>query len=251
MAKMQIDKKKFPFLARWKQKGFQEFPTFPPELILPYIASFGLDTEYFRRLFREKVSSEYPEFLRTFSKEQLKELEDSWVITAGWLMAYFRMGRAYVNENDIIKNVVIKARDRIPKVGYSKALKHLGRVLLPDTQGRRQTYSTDEPVILKYIYRELQNCIKEIRKALNIYLKRGFESDKWNIEEIKEEIPNIQEIFSDNELHIVTDPKFTPSEASLKIISLRLEKAGRRLTPRAIKNILNAVPPELTPYITP
>lgn len=249
-------KERFPFLARWKQKGFQEFPTFPPNLILRYIALFGLDEKRLRQSIQKALSKSPFSFIPlpfTYTKERFKELEDYYVMQGAILMAFLRMGRATEKEKDKIVNTVIKQRGRIGK-GESKkeAQKTLGNEVLPNTKGGKEIYSMDEKVILKYIYRELNDCIKSIRKNLWIPLKKVsyYGQEKPDVESIKESIPDILDIFCDEEIPILIDQKFSVSDSSLEIISKRLRKAYRWLKPRSIENILNKVLPKFTPNLS-
>lgn len=231
-------KDRYPFLAAWKLQGFKEFPGIPINAI---------KTEFKKRFFEE---------LREFDETIECSEEEADKITKDWMNRIIKtLPGVLMLERLKLGTFVDKGRKEITKGGdREKFLRHLQDKFFPSTKGGPIVVSTIQKQILKSIHLEVKECIEAIRRDLeDIPLRNTCEYDwsKDRTEDIKESIPEINEIFTDTELSIITrNPSI--AKTSYKIIAERLKTAVRfRISPRTLENILSGVPPLSFPQLPP
>ncbi len=241
-------RKKYPTAAKWKQEGLEQFPKLPLFFKLRNIASHGLDKKGLREAVRKRFQS--PIFLGYTNKE-LKEMENFCVENGNILMALIRLAKAVdKTQRDTLKERMKQITKMEVEGSRKEAAKNLANALLPKTRGGPGCYFQDEELVLKCLYLELRDCIKLMRRHLDIPCKKTSGCSHNTIEDAKKELPDISDILTDEEIPDLIKQDYSPSKAALKIISHRLKRSknlSRRLTPRAIQNIVYKLPRELTP----
>ncbi len=151
---------------------------------------------------------------------------------------------AYIQEAQV--RIVAKGENR-GEVG-----RDLIKKFLPKTNGG-PGFTKNQAIIIKYIHRELQKLIKDVRYKLEIPLKKSsdFYRETWDVEKkginseyIKECCPEIFHFLDEKEISIlIIEPSIAKS--SLKIITKRLSKSlhiNQRITSTSLKNILSKTP---------
>jgi hypothetical protein len=125
---------------------------------------------------------------------------------------------------------------------YESALRELGRKVLPQTKGGKVIRTRRLRVTLKVIHYELQDCIKEIRTAMDIPITKNSPYSSWGTDmtdDIKERFPAINYILSSKEMASITKKK-NPAELSLEIIHSRLKKAvPSPIKERSLRKVLD------------
>ncbi len=147
-------KKRYPFLALWKKRGFDEFPSIPVSAII----------EYYRKSFYD--------YLRRDGRSPLKEIllenrpENAVIIDAAnelfdrdakeWM---FRAAeQMIIAETWEVGRLAVEARNRVIN-GENReiVLRDLGRKILPQTKGGASIFTVDQKKTLKVLYHELQD----------------------------------------------------------------------------------------------
>jgi hypothetical protein len=269
---------RYPYLAHWKKRGFEKFPSIPPEVLRK--AKIEVPKNAFREGVREGLRKRelgLSDFEKTRIAEALgfdvaylfpKDLEDNNPLVRVLTDCEDFITALY--EPTIEQNAVTKMQDEMNAVkkkkgefvdqarkrimtgeDYENVLRELGRELLPKTKGGGTTLTENGKRILKRLYLEMQDCIKEVRRRLMIPLKSipDDEIAHWdsigNIPgTIKQEIPEISTIFTDKELSPLVKGKPIADTAAMIILN-RLKKHSCRLqiTTRRFQDILSEVPP--------
>ena len=204
----------YPYLVHWKQQGFDNFPTVPPEVILanekkvPETLAAELGEGILADIaLREQHQRKIDEFLRRKGSE-----------TVEFLMELDRgtprneVMRKWANSN------------------------------LPNPQGGSVIPNEERRVIIKRIYYELIDCIKDVRTALDVPL-RETEGYDWSIsdeiiEANKEMVPEADSIFEEKEFYLLfQEPSIR--NVALKILRERLIRfAYLPFTTRTLQDII-------------
>jgi len=189
---------KYPYLVHWKQQGFDKFPTVPPEKI---IAS--------EKKVPETLAAALGGILGDIAlREQHQRKIDEYRRRKGIETAELR---AEFNRS----------------FSRTEIMKKWANSNLPKTRGGSGMPDEERRLIIKLIYYELIDCIKDIRKALDVPLTET-KDDDWpmpaeTIEDVKEMVPYADSIFEEKELpQLFKSPSI--KDAALKIIHKRLRR---------------------------
>jgi hypothetical protein len=263
----------YPFLYSWKKCGVENFPTIPFNEIIN-----GYKEKFWHHI---KNSDEIPVagiFLND-DPNILENFEDALNLRFAAKMN-LAIEQNEQNNRSAIKNIDLdKELDRLLKEwilddtrrlikaqwlkwgqlvhearqkilcgeGRKGVLRELGDKIFPPTKGGPSLLTEDQKRTLKILHAELQQCIRDIRRALDIPLKKD-SSYSWGTDEsenIIEFFPKIEMLFEKKELPILTkEPSL--AKTSLKIITKRINHSVRhvhkRIKPRTLQNMLDSVP---------
>lgn len=238
----QTFKKRYPYLIYWKERGFKEFPTIPPDVILDkakksfeksYTKTLN-NSVYSRFLPEEVVQARLQETLNS-AKPLLDEMTAN-ICQAQIDTTIYEMG---MQDIELLKKFKINGDSR------DKIIREWGRKTLPQTKGGPAILSRNVRYVLKKVYKELIKCIKEVRKKLDVPLTNT-ENYKYDSDvmpgEIKELVPSILLIFNEEELPLLID---NPSikDTAFKIMHNRLRRCVLNpITSRTLENILYKTP---------
>lgn len=133
-------------------------------------------------------------------------------------------------------------------------LRDLGRKIFPQTRGGASIFTEDEKRTLKTLYLELQECIKEIRRKLDIPLKQPgvYDLTQDILENINHYFPEIDNLFLQQELSLLIKSSSIP-DTDAEIIVQRINKCipTNITSPRTIQDILIGIPPFFLEQILP
>lgn len=107
-----------------------------------------------------------------------------------------------------------------------EAKEKFANIFLEKSQGGVDVPSQERMEIIKIVYSEMQNCVKEIRRKLSIPLNRNRRTEwppECTEEEFLETIPDILAIFDKSELPILNE-RITIRETCLKIMKKRMPR---------------------------
>jgi hypothetical protein len=234
-------KNRYPFLASWKEQGFDKFPSIPVSAIIEF---------YKKRFF---------DFLRRDGRSPLKEIllenrpENGAIIDAAnelldrdakkWM---FRVAeKMMIAETWALGRLSAEARHRVIN-GEDReiVLRDLGRKILPQTKGGASIFTLDQKKTLKVLYHELQECIKEIRRQLDIPLKEsGYYLGQNKPEDIEHFCPGIDNLFVEEELSfLIKNPSIADTAAEIIVRRINQCIPTNLTKPRALQNFLNSIP---------
>ena len=228
-------------MACWKEDGFNRFPKIPFEILWGVASRSSME-----ELWKYVKHLEEPQL----SHIVISGVLESWVGEAVELAgdaAYEAVVKSYMSDAFQMGLFAMEARQRIVNgEDREKVLRELGRKILPQTRGGGTRLTKDQEATLKQIHWELQECVKEVRRRLNIPLVKSDDPFAWSndwSEDIKADFPDIFDIFSDNELPLITETQ-SISKTSLNIITSRLAtNLPFPIKPRTLRDILNKVQP--------
>ncbi len=246
---MMSDKKdKYPFLDCWKRQGKGSFPAVPVGPVLKEkrektIAGLkGSHTTPETKLLFGPHPPPAP--LDEASKEEYRRYFDEKLAQPMILKAGYEW---YFHECLRFGAIVIKHRNRLfAGEDREMVLRDLGRKVFPNTKGGPAFLEEYQKSILKSIYIELKDLIKEIRTNLGVTSKTGEYLDddlnraKDNLDILPQELRGL---FYPDELEKLLD-KRSISQTALEIIVRRLRPCLKNEIPsRTLANLLNSSPP--------
>ena len=243
-------RQRYPFLAHWKEIGLDRFPEFVLDIIPQRVTAFyELEVRsQFRSMIKEdEVSRHQFEHLQMKSPQEAQQIEDDFVHKLLHRIAQVKLEKwntEYLDRVDQEKNRIIDevlgANKRLMGGDQrEKVCRDMSNALLPSTKGGPSMLSKHKRVVLKMTYLELQNCIKEVRRRLDMPVNKPDDYHSFASEDIKELIPEIDHIFDEEEFSVLA--KGTPSDVALELILNRLSSAGELaivITPRTLRDIL-------------
>ena len=244
-------KDRYPFLTYWKEQGFNEFPKIDPEIFLDFLVQPHI--KRFREAVKDRLNkspllmfSANPEECLYIMSEEAVELNRPKIERMVWERFKQRLidqDKEIIKQwSEAVKSIVFDGKNR------DEAGRDLANKILPKRQGGKTIYSKTQKLILKYIYLELLDAIKEIRRSIWVSLKRDDfftycdDDETDGSDAIKKWVPWWNEVLMEKELpHITRDSQI--SKCALYILSERLTKhtLGSIISPRTLQDILKTV----------
>jgi hypothetical protein len=230
-----VMKQKYPYLAYWKKRGFDKFPTVPPDVLKER------GREAFRKSYR-KHSSKYP----LLNSEEEKVFEELVVelfkveIDAITAVRYKNKVDEFINHEG---RRSLELRRKFVQEGTPREeIEHeWSKHSLPPTKGGAAIPNKNVRNFLKKSYIELVDCIKTIRQMIDVPLTK---TDSWeqineNHEDIEEYVPDVLDIFEKKELPLLIE-KPSVRDTAIKIIHKRIKTCVlNTITPRTLADILD------------
>jgi len=228
-------KQKYPYLAYWKNRGFDKFPTVPPDVLKKR------GEEAFRKSFR-KHRSKYPS-LNSEKEKVFEELAvelfkvETDTITA---VHYKNKVDEFINHEG---RRSLELRRKFVREGTPREEieREWSKHSLPPTKGGPAIPDKNVRRFLKKSYIELVDCIKTIRLIMDVPLTK---TDSWehineNHEDIIECVPETLDIFTKKELPLLIE-KPSVRDTAIIIIHKRIKTCVLNpITPRTLADILD------------
>lgn len=230
-------KTEYPYLAYWKERGFDKFPTIPPDVIL----------KKNREAFQESLKKNRGIHSRFFLSEEDLKLRDSEIV---------EMNTPAINEEiatrlrAVMDNAIyemglfcfeLQKRFMYESLSREDAKQEWANKFLPSMKGGAGLPLQNQRQILKQILPELVSCIKSIRRQLDVPLG-ATDGRNWPVQESPEDmekyVPDIRLIFDEKELPLLVEqPSVT--KTAINIIHKRLRHIDMNLiTPRTLEDLL-------------
>ena len=230
-------KEKYPYLAHWKERGFDKFPIIPPVEIIRIAEERILES------FRRSISkSSYFEGITPKEQRRL-EKQALALVDIKALVVQFCNERV-IDGEEIILATWRETMGRILE-GESRdeVLRDSAKKLLPKTKGGPFVMNENRRKMVKRIYGEMKDCIKFLRRLMEVPLINS-EEYSWGEEgafrelnDIKLFVPDVLTVFEEKELASLDE---IPSikDIALKIIARRLRKCSVETNPRHLQDLI-------------
>ena len=188
-------KNHYPYLVYWKEQGLEDFPSDPPDII------YEMKAEPLRKAIRSGLEKyQLPQFIKD-------DIANDYEPVVEQMVAIQLEGEIYAaSRKEAVP--IYDARKKLQKSDdintRKQVLTELGGKTLQNTRGGGTALFENQRRILKRIYLEMLDCTKLVWSKLGI---RRNEYDDWGYDEserIKEWIPEIGLIFTDEELPLLT-----------------------------------------------
>ena len=203
-------KDEYPFLYHWKQQGFDKFPQIPfnviekslsIEIVKRFIESVRESHPDLYEILTEKKpnNEDYEQVIKPiaekFAQIEQKVIREEWFM-ADWGQQIWELGTKALAARESI----VQGHDR------KRVINLFCKQAFPKLQGGASIVTPRQKEILKRIYLELKDCIKYVRRQSEIPLTRqnGFSWNEDQSEYIKESVPDIEDLFADQELSFFT-----------------------------------------------
>jgi hypothetical protein len=193
-------KAQYPYLVHWKQQGFDNFPEVPADV---FLEAEKKEPETLAAALGGGILSDIA--LREQHQRKIDEYH-----------------RRKGNENAELRAELDRGSTR------SELMKKWANNNLPITRGGSAIPDERRLLIIKQIYHELMDCIKDVRKALDVPLMET-KDDVWpmpaeTIEDVKVMVPNAASIFDEKDFLLLFEHP-SVKKAALEILHKRLKRS--------------------------
>lgn len=224
-------KTEYPYLAYWKERGFDKFPTIPPDVIL----------EKHRKAFQKSLKKNRGIHSRFISSEdEIVEMNMHAIDEEAAIRLQSTMDNAIYEMG--LFCLELQGKFMYKDLSREDAKQAWANKFLPTTRGGAGLPLQNQRRILKQILSELVNCIKSIRRQLDVPL-RVTDGHEWPVQEspedMKKYVPDIRLIFDEKELPLLVEqPSMT--KTAIKIMHKRLQQHINMnlITPRTLEDLL-------------
>ena len=223
-------KERYPYLATWKRSGWDKkkrkwgLPVRPQP-------SFPVDQKAEKRYLKNAEASlrnprkydfDTAPFLETDVQKILSVMRDNPITSHKRLMR-----EKIIPEVLSVGFYVLKIQGKYfqRKITREQAADILARKFLPFGQGGKKIPDKTMRDSLRNAYKELMECVREIRVRLYIPLTKKVDIVAWpecTVEQILDEIPDALTIFNESELPLLVE-RFSIGDACLKVIHQRIK----------------------------